>query len=74
MSRELTLKPHTRLFRQDRKYYEQVQYRNTFCKDVDGKWYFCSRDGEPQEEVFFTVISENYRFIKVIENTYQEAC
>ncbi|AEA99065.1 hypothetical protein [Alteromonas mediterranea] len=67
MAKELILKPHTRLFRQDRKYYEQVQYRNTFCKDVDGQWYFCSRDGEPQEAVNFTMIEDKPRFIKVLE-------
>ncbi len=67
MSKQLTLKPHSRLFRQDRKYYQQVQYNNTFCKDVDGQWYFCSRDGEPQEAVNFTVIEEKPGFIKVIE-------
>lgn len=68
MSKKLTLKPHARLLRQDREYYQQVQYNNTFCKDVDGQWYFCSKDGEPHESVNFTVIEENTMFIEVIEH------
>lgn len=31
--------------------YYKSRNNKLYCKDVDGSWYFCSKDGEPQEKI-----------------------
>jgi len=33
-----------------RDYYKDTKHKQTYCKEFD-QWYFCSKDGEPQEEL-----------------------
>ena len=33
-----------------RDYYKDTKHKQTYCKEFD-VWYFCSKDGEPQQEL-----------------------
>jgi hypothetical protein len=33
-----------------RDYYKDTKHKQTYCKEFN-EWYFCSKDGEPQEEL-----------------------
>jgi hypothetical protein len=45
----------------NRDYYRDTKYKQLYCKDIDGTWYFCSKDGEPdsrltEEEINIIII------------------
>ena len=37
-----------------RMYFRSIA-KKLYCQDADGTWYFCSRDGEPQDKVDVTI-------------------
>ena len=44
----LTLTPYQSSNLSEHRIYYKSELGNLFCIDVDGKWYVCSKDGEPE--------------------------
>lgn len=48
--------------------YYKDSYNNLYCLTGTGGWFHCSRDGEPQSEVPFTITGQEKHIIRVYED------
>ncbi len=56
--------------------YYRSEVNKMYCIDPDGTWYFCSEDGEPQEEIDVEVIdrtSHSPNAILTLKITFKES-